>query len=86
MLKKIFEFLNDIFLKMTWLENGVNYLLLNVFKMEEESLLFSSLSFFIYDVFKIFILLSVLIYLSSYVQTYFTVERTRAILSKFKGV
>ena len=86
MLVKIFEFLNDIFLKMTWLKDAIDYVLLNLFKMEEESLFFGSLSFFIYDVFKIFILLSVLIYISSYIQTYITIERTRTILSKFKGV
>ena len=86
MLTQIFELLNDIFLKMTWLKDGIEYILIHLFGMEEEGLLFSSLSFFIYDVFKIFILLSILIYISSYVQTYFTVEKTRAVLSKFKGI
>ena len=86
MLGKIFTWLNDILLKMTWLEDLVNSLLSNVFNMDSESLFYSSLSFFIFDVIKIFLLLSVLIYLSSYVLTYFTVERTRKILSKFKGI
>jgi hypothetical protein len=86
MLGKIFTWLNDIFLKMTWLQDLVNGLLTDIFGVDAESLLYNSLSFFIYDVIKIFILLFVLIYLSSYVQTYFTVERTRKILSKFKGI
>lgn len=86
MLGSIFSSLNDILLKMTWLQNLVNFLLEDVFGMSTESMLFDSLSFFIYDVIKIFILLSVLVYLSSYIQTHFTVERTRKILSKFKGV
>jgi uncharacterized membrane protein YraQ (UPF0718 family) len=71
---------------MTWLQDLVNGLLTKVFNLDTNSLIFDSLSFFIFDVIKIFILLSILIYLSSYVQTYFTVERTRKILSKFKGL
>jgi len=86
MLSKIFTWINDIFLKMTWLQDLVNGLLTKVFNLDTNSLIFDSLSFFIFDVIKIFILLSILIYLSSYVQTYFTVERTRKILSKFKGL
>lgn len=42
--------------------------------------------FFIYDVVKIFILLSVLIFAVSYIQSYFPPERTKKILSKFKGI
>ena len=86
MLEKIFTWINDVFLKMTWLQDLVNNLLTEVFNIDPESLLFGSLSFFIFDVIKIFILLSILIYLSSYIQTYFTVDRTRKILSKFKGI
>ena len=86
MLGRIFTWINDIFLRMTWLQDLVNGLLTKVFNLDTNSLIFDSLSFFIFDVIKIFILLSILIYLSSYVQTYFTVERTRKILSKFKGL
>ncbi|MFW5794191.1 MAG: permease [Bacillota bacterium] len=85
-IKEFFTMLNDILLKMTWLQNLVDLLLTKVFGIDEASYLFSSLSFFIYDVFKIFILLSVLIYLSSYIQSYFTPERTKRILTKFKGL
>ncbi|MBV1903933.1 MAG: permease [Marinosulfonomonas sp.] len=45
-----------------------------------------SVHFFIYDVIKIFILLSVLIFSISYVQSYFPPERTRRILGQRKGV
>ena len=86
MLKDFFEFLNDLLLKMTWLKSIVDDLLVSVFNIDASTLLFSSVSFFIYDVIKIFILLAVLIYISSYIQTYFTVERTRIVLSKFKGI
>ncbi len=81
-----FEWLNNFFLKMIWLQELVNSLLLNVFKIDENGYFFSALSFFIYDVFKIFILLSILIYISSYIQSHFPPERTKQILSKFKGI
>jgi uncharacterized membrane protein YraQ (UPF0718 family) len=71
---------------MTWLQALVDKLLVRVFKLEETSYLFKTLSFFLYDVVKIFILLSVLIYLSSYIQSHFTPEKTKRILSKFKGL
>jgi uncharacterized membrane protein YraQ (UPF0718 family) len=80
-----FSFLNDFFLKMTWLDQGVKWILSEFINLDQESMLFSSLSFFIYDVIKIFILLAVLIYIASYIQSYFSPERTRDILSKHKG-
>jgi len=85
-IKDFFSYLNDILLKMTWLQDGVDLLLIKVFGIDSTTYLFKSLSFFIYDVIKIFILLSVLIYISSYIQSYFTPERTRRILSKVKGI
>jgi hypothetical protein len=45
-----------------------------------------ALQFFIYDVIKIFILLSILIFLVSYIQSYFPPERTKRILGKFNGL
>ncbi len=85
-IKDFFISLNDILLKMTWLQDLVNLLLSKVFNIDESSYLFGSLSFFIYDVIKIFILLSVLIYISSYIQSHFTPEKTKRILTKFKGL
>ena len=45
-----------------------------------------SIHFFIYDTIKIFILLSVLIFIISYIQSYFPPERTKKILGKIKGI
>ena len=45
-----------------------------------------SVQFFVYDVIKIFILLSVLIFAISYVQSYFPPERTRRILGGRSGL
>lgn len=81
----IFIWLNDVLLKMTWLESLVNRILINIFSMNSDTYLFKGLSFFFFDVIKIFILLSVLIYISSYIQSYFTPEKTKRILSRFKG-
>ena len=44
------------------------------------------LHFFIYDVIKIFVLLAVLIFLISYIQSYFPPERSKKIMGRFHGV
>lgn len=82
----VFNVFNDIFLKMTWLSNLIHNLLENIFQLEESSIWFGILHFFIYDTIKIFILLSVLIFLVSYIQSYFPPERTTKILGRFKGI
>ncbi|MCF7924165.1 MAG: permease [Candidatus Izimaplasma sp.] len=86
MVKTFFEWLNNQLLRMEWLDKIIKWFFSEIVKIDETSLLFKSITFFFYDVIKIFILLSVLIFLASYIQSYFTPERTRKILSKFKGV
>jgi uncharacterized membrane protein YraQ (UPF0718 family) len=46
----------------------------------------ASLQFFLYDTIKILILLSVLIFLISYIQSFFPPERTKKILGRFHGI
>ena len=46
----------------------------------------ASIRFFIYDTIKILILLSVLIFVISYIQSFFPPERTKKILGRFHGV
>jgi len=82
----IFSFINDAFLKMTWLYSGVEKLVVDVFGLGLDTTFGGALHFFIYDVIKIFILLSVLIFLVSYVQSYFPPEKTKKILGKYKGI
>ena len=82
----IFNVFNDIFLKMVWLSDITSNLLENIFQLNSESTLFGILHFFIYDTIKIFILLSVLIFLVSYIQSFFPPERTTKILGRFKGI
>lgn len=86
MIKNVFSWLNDQLLRMTWLENIVNWFFKDVIGIDVDSLFYKGITFFFYDVVKIFILLSVLIFLASYLQSFFTPEKTRKILSKFKGV
>lgn len=81
-----FGFLNDQFLKMNWLSNLVRALVEGVFGLDTTAWLGGSLHFFLYDVVKIFILLSVLIFGISYIQSFFPPERTRKILGKMNGI
>jgi hypothetical protein len=57
-----FEWLNDQFLRMQWLSDLVTVLVGDGFGLDVQSRVGSSVYFFIYDVIKIFILLSVLIF------------------------
>ncbi len=82
----IFAWLNNVLLKMTWLSEGVRWLVENLFGLSVNTKIGGSIHFFIYDVLKIFILLSVLIYLLSYIQSYFPPERTRQILGRMQGL
>ena len=82
----IFSWLNSQLLKMEWLYNMVELLVENVFGMDINERMGGSLHFFIYDVVKIFILLSFLIFTISYIQSFFPPERTRKILGRYKGI
>ena len=81
-----FGFLNDQLLKMNWLSELVKLLVEKVFGLSTEEKLGGSIQFFIYDTIKIFILLSVLIFMISYIQSYFPPERTKKILGNIKGI
>lgn len=82
----IFQWLNDQLLKMQWLSDLVGVLVRDVFGLDLASRVGGSIHFFIYDVIKIFILLSVLIFSISYVQSFFPPERTKKILGRFDGI
>ncbi len=81
----ILTWLNNQLLKMQWLHELVTVLMTKVFGLDINSGLGGSIHFFIYDVIKIFILLSVLIFGISYIQSFFPPERTRKILGRFSG-
>ncbi|PKM94402.1 MAG: hypothetical protein CVU84_10040 [Firmicutes bacterium HGW-Firmicutes-1] len=73
-------------LKFEWLYYLVEKLVENVFKLSMDTNLGSSVHFFIYDVIKILMLLSIMIFVISYVRSYFPPERTKKILEKFSGI
>ncbi|QRN86303.1 permease [Clostridia bacterium] len=85
-MSSVFTWLNSVILRMDWLSELVYNLLDNVVGMDMQTRVAQSLQFFIFDVIKIFILLSVLIFLISYIQSYFPPERTRVILGGMKGI
>lgn len=85
-IKALFSFLNAQLLKMEWLWKLVESLVVKIFGLSMESRLGGSIHFFIYDVIKIFILLTVLIFSISYIQSFFPPERTRKILGRYKGI
>ena len=82
----LFEWLNNQLLKMEWLSSLVTLLVEEVLGLSTRENLGGSIHFFIYDVVKIFILLSVLIFTISYVQSFYPPERTRKILGRFSGL
>jgi len=85
-ISQIFTWINNEILKMNWLSNLIRGLVENVFGLSIKERLGGSVHFFIYDTIKIFILLSVLIFLISYIQSYFPPERTKKLLGNIKGI
>lgn len=82
----VLDFFTTQILGMKWLDDLV-YNLLSLFPNDfVDSLLGSSIQFFIYDVIKISVLLCFLIFGISYIQSYFPPERTKIMLSKYNGV
>lgn len=85
MMKAIGVFLQEQLMGMRWLNQLVGNLL-QAIGVDLESRIGASVQFFIYDVIKIFILLSVLIFSISYIQSFFPPERTKKILGRFHGI
>lgn len=82
----IFSWLNAQLLKMEWLWDSVEWLVEKVFGLSMENRIGESIHFFIYDTIKIFILLIVMVFIISYIQSYFPPERTKKLLGKVKGI
>lgn len=84
-MKEIWLFFQNQILKMKWL-NEVIALLLSSIGIDINSNIGASIQFFIYDVIKITVLLCVLIFIISYIQSYFPPERSKKILGQFHGI
>ena len=81
----MWSFIQDQILGMKWLNELIGEVLAN-YGLDMTSRLGGSLQFFIYDVIKITILLCVLIFIISYIQSYFPPERSKKILGRFDGL
>ena len=84
-LKSIGSFLQNQILGMKWLNEGVGNVL-RIIGVDTTSPIGGSVQFFLYDVIKITILLCTLIFVISYIQSYFPPERSKRILGRFKGI
>lgn len=84
-MRMIIDFLQYQVLGMRFLNDLIG-MGLSALGISLESRIGGSLQFFLYDVIKILILLSVLIYVISYIQSYFPPERTKRILGRFSGL
>lgn len=78
-------FIQNQILGMQWLNGLIADGLMQV-GVDVESRLGGSLQFFLYDVIKITLLLCVLIFAISYIQSFFPPERSRKIMGRFHGI
>jgi uncharacterized membrane protein YraQ (UPF0718 family) len=84
-LKAIWDFFQSQLLGMKWLNDLISRGL-NLLGFDTTSRWIGSVQFFIYDVIKITLLLCFLIFIISYIQSYFPPERSRKILGRFHGI
>ena len=81
----IWNFIQNEILGMSWLNRLIGALL-NACGLVTSERIGGSIQFFIYDTIKIFVLLGFLIFVISYIQSYFPPERTKKILGRFHGI
>ena len=81
----IWDFIHNQILGMRWLHYLVGAVLSGL-SLDIHSRIGGSIHFFIYDIIKIMVLLGTLIFIISYIQSYFPPERTKKILGRFHGL
>ena len=81
----VWQFIQDQVLGMKWL-NELMGKGLSLLGLDVGGRIGGSVQFFLYDVLKITVLLCFLIFVISYLQSYFPPERSRRILGRFHGV
>lgn len=81
----IWDFIQNQILGMRWLYDLVGAVLSGL-SLDIHSRIGGSIHFFIYDIIKIMVLLGTLIFIISYIQSYFPPERTKKILGRFHGL
>lgn len=81
----MWEFIQNQLFGMKWLNDIIGFLLLS-FGVNTESTVVSAIRFFLYDVIKIVLLLCVLVFVISFIQSYFPPERSKKIMGRFHGI
>lgn len=81
----MWNFIQDQILGMKWLNTLIGQMLIMA-GLDGNTRIGSSLQFFVYDTIKITVLLCVLIFLISYIQSFFPPERSRKIMGGFHGI
>lgn len=81
----VWRFFQDQILGMQWLNEWIGNVL-SLLGLDINGRLGGSVQFFLYDVIKITVLLCFLIFVISYIQSYFPPERSKKILGRFHGI
>lgn len=81
----IWQLIQDQVLGMKWLNELIGEGL-SMLGLDVRERVGGSIQFFLYDVLKITVLLCFLIFVISYIQSYFPPERSKRILGRFRGV
>lgn len=81
----IWDFIQNQILGMQWLNVLIGQMLSSM-GLDAASRVGGSVQFFLYDVIKITILLCLLIFMISYIQSYFPPERSKKIMGRFHGI
>lgn len=81
----VWSFIQEQILGMKWLNKLIGNFL-SLAGLDITTKIGGSVQFFIYDVIKITVLLCVLIFVISYIQSYFPPEKSKQIMSRFHGI
>ena len=84
-IKTAWDILQNEILGMSWLNRLINTIL-SACGLDTTGRIGGSIRFFLYDTVKIIVLLCVLIFIISYIQSFFPPERTKKILGRFHGI
>ena len=84
-MEQLWLFIQNQVLGMKWLNDLIGMLLTSL-GLDMTSHIGGSIQFFVYDVLKITYLLCLLIFIISYIQSYFPPERSKKILGRFLGI
>lgn len=81
----VWNFIQNQILGMSWINFLIGKMLV-LFGLNLENSFAKSIQFFLYDTIKISVLLCVLIFIVSFIQSFFPPEKSKKILGRFKGI